>query len=88
MKKYILLAFILITTPLFPQNLELLYYTNTEQIIRHTGYVLKYNEQYEQVEWIAYQLSLEEVNGKIVRSNRLYITGGNSSQTKVRIQTA
>jgi hypothetical protein len=43
MKKYILLAFILITTPLFPQNLELPYYSDYGQIIRHTGYASKYH---------------------------------------------
>ncbi len=69
MKKYLLVVFILITTPLFPQNLELPHYTNDSEIIQHTGYALKYNEHFEQSEWVAYQLTIEEVNGKYEQSN-------------------
>ncbi|KKK57707.1 hypothetical protein LCGC14_3051760 [marine sediment metagenome] len=69
MKKCIFFAFILITTPLFSQNLELPHYTNESEIIQHIGYVLKYNEEFEQAEWMAYQLTDIEVNGKYERSD-------------------
>ena len=69
MKKTILFIFLITATPLFPQNLELPYYPDDEQIISHTGYALKYNEQFELAEWVAYQLTDIEVNGKYKRSN-------------------
>ncbi len=74
MKKCIFLVFIFLiaTTPLFSQNIELPYYSNSSEIIQHTGYVLKYNEQYEQAEWVAYQLTDIEVNGQYVRSDKFY----------------
>ncbi len=53
----------------FFQNLELSYCIDDEQIIRHIGYALQYNEQYEQAEWVAYQLTAAEVNGKYERSD-------------------
>ena len=70
MKKFIiLLLFLIITTPLFSQNLELPYYSNNSEIIQHTGYALKYNEEFEQAEWVAYQLTIEELNGQYERSD-------------------
>ena len=69
MKKYILFIFLIAATPLFSQNFELPYYSNSLEIIQHTGYALKYNEQYEQAEWVAYQLTDIEVNGKYERSD-------------------
>ncbi len=69
MKKYILFIFLIAATPLFSQNIELPHYTNDSEIIQHTGYALKYNEQYEQAEWVAYQLTDIEVNGKYERSD-------------------
>ena len=68
-KKIILFIFIITAIPLYSQNLELPHYTNDSEIIQHVGYVLKYNENYEQAEWVAYQLTIEEVNGKYERSN-------------------
>ncbi len=69
MKKCIFLVLFITTTPLFSQNIELPYYSNSSEIIQHTGYVLKYNEQFEQAEWVAYQLTDIEVNGNYERSN-------------------
>ncbi len=69
MKKTILFIFLITATPLFSQNLKLPYYSNSSEIIQHIGYALKYNEQYEQAEWVAYQLTDIEVNGKYERSN-------------------
>ncbi len=72
MKKTILFIFLLAATPLFSQNIELPYSFNKSEIIQHTGYALKYNEQYEQAEWVAYQLTVEEVNGKYERSDNFH----------------
>lgn len=71
MIKTILTVFISLisATPLFSQNIELPYYSNSSKIIQHTGYALKYNEEFEQAEWVAYQLTIEEVNGDFERSN-------------------
>jgi len=38
-------------------------------IIHHVGYVLSYNETHEQAKWVAYELTLEEVNGSFKRTN-------------------
>jgi len=69
MKKIIILVFLLVAFQLFSQIIELPYYTDDEQIINHTGYTLKYNEQYEQAELVAYQLTNKEVGGKYPRSD-------------------
>lgn len=45
------------------ENLELPAEVPGEQIIRHTGYTLSYNEDAEQPSWVAYELTREEVLG-------------------------
>lgn len=40
-----------------------------EQIIRHTGYTLSYNEEYEQPSYVAYELTREEVYGALNRED-------------------
>ncbi len=83
MKKAILFILLITSTPLFSQNIELPHYTNNSEIIQHTGYVLKYNEYFEQAEWVAYQLTIEEVNGDFERSNNfrkdLHISTGSAT---------
>ncbi len=44
-------------------NLEIPSMANDDQIIRHTGYTLSYNEEYEVANWVAYELTREEVLG-------------------------
>lgn len=44
-------------------DLELPYFYDTEQIVAHTGYTLSYNEEHEQANWVAYELTREEVYG-------------------------
>jgi len=41
----------------------------SDVIIHHVGYVLSYNETREQANWVAYELTLEEVNGSFKRTN-------------------
>ncbi len=69
MKKTILFIFLITATPLFSQNFELPHYTSDSEIIQHTGYSIKYNEYFEQAEWVAYQLTIDEVSGNFERSN-------------------
>lgn len=40
-----------------------------EQIVWRSGYVLSYNEQHEQANWVAYELNKSELKGKEERSN-------------------
>lgn len=43
--------------------------SNSEQIIQHLGFTLSYNEFYEQANWVAYELTSDELNKKVNRSN-------------------
>lgn len=42
---------------------------NTSEIITHYGYYLSYNEQHEQANWVAYELTSAETNRVVERSN-------------------
>ena len=42
---------------------------NAAEVLTYTGFALKYNEQYEQAEWVAYQLTDDEVHGQYDRSD-------------------
>jgi endonuclease G len=41
-----------------------------EQIIYHEGYTVSYNSEYRIANWVAYELTKEETDGKVKRSNR------------------
>ena len=41
----------------------------SDSIIKHEGYALKYNEEHEQADWVAYQLTAKEVRGKQKRTD-------------------
>ncbi len=41
-----------------------------EQIVNHKGYTLSYNENHEQANWVAYELTTEETNSHFKRTNR------------------
>ena len=41
--------------------------TNNNQVIHHTYYSLSYSEQYEQAEWVAYELTKDRVSGSVNR---------------------
>lgn len=49
------------------KGLELPAYSRKDQIIRHKFYTLKYNEKYEQADWVAYRLTAEQSSGKLKR---------------------
>ncbi len=39
------------------------------QIVTHVGYTLSYNEEHEQANWVAYELTAQEVQGIVSRSD-------------------
>lgn len=43
-------------------GLEIPKYVQGHQVVAHEGYTLSYNEQYEQPDWVAYVLTVEELN--------------------------
>ena len=43
--------------------------STTDQIIHHTYYTLSYSEEYEQAEWVAYELTKEKVSGRFNRKD-------------------
>lgn len=45
-------------------------YDREEQIIRHTGYTVSYNEHWRLPNWVAYELTEEETRGTVGRTNR------------------
>ena len=73
------IAFLLIPTPepvelnadgsVKINNLELPTPIPGEQVIKHTGYTLSYNEEYEQPSWVAYELTRDEVLGDQARKD-------------------
>ena len=55
---------------LYIPKLEIPKTKNSENIISHTGYSLLYNEKYKQANWVAYELTKEETNKIVERSNK------------------
>jgi endonuclease G len=51
------------------KNLEIPFIEANDQIIKHEAYTLKYNETFEQAEWVAYKLTASETVGLYERSN-------------------
>ncbi len=43
-------------------------YDREEQIIRHTGYTVSYNEQWRLPNWVGYELTREETKGTVARA--------------------
>ncbi|MEN9369663.1 MAG: hypothetical protein RI952_528, partial [Bacteroidota bacterium] len=52
------------------QKLEIQKTKSSDQIISHTGYTLLYNEKFKQANWVAYELTKEETNKIVERSNK------------------
>lgn len=50
-------------------QVELPKYQPDEQIIHHMGYSLSYNENHEQANWVAYELTAGEVRGSVKRKD-------------------
>jgi len=69
MKRIIRILTILFFVTLVFAQIELPRPKPEDVIIRHVGYTLSYNETHEQANWVAYELTLEEVNGIFERTN-------------------
>jgi len=50
-------------------HLELPYITKNDVVVKHLGYTLSYNEKYEQANWVAYELTANETDKIVGRSN-------------------
>lgn len=48
-------------------QLELPKYNPGDEIVRHSAYTLKYNEKYEEADWVAYKLTGDMVHGNAKR---------------------
>lgn len=86
--KKIFLLFLFLLIPLIGQSQSIEYLASEvgdNQVIHHTYYYLSYNEQYEQADWVAYELTAEEVRGTTARSDSFKedwkITTGSASSS-------
>lgn len=53
-----------------PPGLEIPLLQTGEELIQHTGFSLVYNEIHEQANWVAYELTLEETQKGVERSDK------------------
>lgn len=51
------------------QSLEIPFVTNPDAVVEREFYTLQYNEVFEQADWVAYELTLEEVEGRVDRKD-------------------
>jgi endonuclease G, mitochondrial len=51
------------------QSLEIPFVTNPEAVVEREYYTLQYNETFEQADWVAYELTREEVEGTMPRKD-------------------
>ncbi|MCF7944259.1 MAG: DNA/RNA non-specific endonuclease [Spirochaetia bacterium] len=63
------ILFLTLTTVLFAQSIEIPLYSQEDTVISYTGFTLSYIEEHEQAEWVAYELTKEEVAGNIGRTD-------------------
>lgn len=66
MLKYIAVLLLSLALTLNAQ-MELPAYSTSAEIVRHPNYTLKYNEQYEQPDWVAYRITRDTVRGTAKR---------------------
>lgn len=55
------------------KDLELPEITSHNVVIRHVGYSLSYNEQHEQANWVAYELTDQETRKIVKRTNKFIV---------------
>jgi endonuclease G, mitochondrial len=65
----LLFSFILIPATIWSQQLELPKHSSSDQIISHSAYTLKYDENHEQAAWVAYRLSSSHIIGNVSRTD-------------------
>ena len=65
-----------------PLNSLLPLHSANEQIIKHIAYILKYNENYEQADWVIYSLTHNRANGSFHRTDNFrpdpYVSTGSA----------
>ena len=59
--------------PIKIPNLEIPTLKKGEIVIKHKGYSLSYNEDYEQANWVAYELTADETKGIFKRTNKFVV---------------
>ena len=65
-----IIAFFLLLAPLqLLAGLELPAFEESDQIVRHRAFTLKYSEEHEQAEWVAYTLEEHMVSGPVKRTD-------------------
>ncbi len=67
---FFLIFFTSVCIASFALDLHLPFFNESDEIEHYSGFSLKYNEEYEQAEWVAYQLTEEEVLGEFPRKDR------------------
>ena len=60
---------LLICSNLWSQSIGLPNYTQSDQIISHTAFTLKYSEKHEQASWVAYTLKSSHTSGNVGRTD-------------------
>lgn len=67
-KSFLTGFFLFISTVFFAQDFDYLpYKVGENQILAYTQFTLSYNDEHEQADWVAYELTAEEVEKKIDR---------------------
>ena len=69
LKRLIHRLLFLLCSSIWSQSIGLPYYTQSDQVIFHTAYSLKYSEQHEQASWVAYTLKSLHTSGNVGRTN-------------------
>ncbi|MBS3771552.1 MAG: DNA/RNA non-specific endonuclease [Bacteroidales bacterium] len=68
--KYLgLIITLLLAVNLYSQDIDYLPESTTGQVVEHNPYTLSYDEQHEQAEWVAYELTASKVNGSYDRTD-------------------
>ena len=68
-RKFLILIFFKVSISLFSQSLEIPQITNPDAVIIKSFYALQYNEKFEQADWVAYELTKNEVLGTVTRTD-------------------
>lgn len=59
--------------PVHIDSLEIPEIPMNAQVVVHAGYTLSYNEMHEQANWVAYELTEKETEGKYKRANKFIV---------------
>lgn len=73
MKNILPIILLFISGLLFSQQLELPEITSPNSIVIRENYILQYNEKFEQADWVAYNLTRDEVMGSTTRNDSFKI---------------